>query len=58
VNDLIRGKRGITADTALRLSRHFGNSPRFWMGLQSGHDLWTASREKSWSKVKLQERAA
>ncbi|MFZ0396370.1 MAG: HigA family addiction module antitoxin [Terracidiphilus sp.] len=58
VNDLIRGKRGITADTALRLGRYFGNSPQFWIGLQSGHDLWTASRERSWSKVKPREQAA
>ncbi len=47
VNDLVRGKRGITADTALRLSRYFGNSAQFWIGLQSGHDLWLASQSKS-----------
>jgi antitoxin HigA-1 len=58
VNDLIRGKRGITADTALRLSRYFGNSPQFWIGLQGGHDLWLAARERSWSKVKPREQAA
>lgn len=58
VNDLIRGKRGITADTALRLSRYFGNSAQFWIGLQSGHDLWLAARERSWTKVKPRERAA
>jgi antitoxin HigA-1 len=58
VNDLIRGKRGITGDTAPRLGRYFGNSPQFWIGLQSGHDLWIASREKSWSKVKPRAQAA
>jgi len=58
VNDLVRGKRGITADTALRLSRYFGNSPQFWIGLQSGHDLWLAARERSWTKVKPREEAA
>jgi len=58
VNDLVRGKRGITADTALRLSRYFGNSPQFWIGLQSGHDLWLAARERSWTKVKPREKAA
>ena len=58
VNDLVRGKRGITADTALRLGRYFGNSAQFWMGLQSGHDLWAASRGKAWSKVKPREQAA
>ena len=58
VNDLVRGKRGITADTALRLARYFGNSAQFWLGLQSGHDLWIASRSKSWSKVKPRMKAA
>ena len=58
INDLVRGKRGITADTALRLSRYFGNSAQFWVGLQSGHDLWVASRDKSWSKVKPRQKAA
>jgi addiction module HigA family antidote len=58
VNDLVRGKRGITADTALRLSRYFGNSAQFWLGLQSGHDLWLASRNKSWNKVKPRQQAA
>jgi len=58
VNDLIRGKRGIPADTALRLSRYFGNSPQFWIGLQSGHDLWLAARERSWTTVKPRKQAA
>lgn len=58
VNDLVRGKRGITADTALRLSRYFGNSAQFWIGLQSGHDLWLAAKSKSWNKVKPREQAA
>jgi addiction module HigA family antidote len=58
VSDLIKGKRGITADTALRLSRYFGNSAEFWIGLQSGYDLWTAAQEGSWSKVKPRKKAA
>jgi addiction module HigA family antidote len=58
VNDIVRGKRGITADTALRLSRYFGNSAQFWIGLQSGHDLWLASKGKSWNRVKPREKAA
>jgi addiction module HigA family antidote len=57
-NDLVRGKRGITADTALRLARYFGNSAQFWIGLQSGHDLWLASRNRSWNKVKPRTKAA
>ena len=39
VNEVVLGKRGITADTALRLSRYFGNSPEFWLGLQMDYDL-------------------
>ena len=39
VNDIVRGKRAITADTALRLSRYFGTTPQFWMNLQSNFDL-------------------
>jgi antitoxin HigA-1 len=58
VNDIVLGKRGITADTALRLGRYFGNSPQFWIGLQSGHDLWVAARKRSWTRVKPRERAA
>jgi addiction module HigA family antidote len=58
VNDLVRGKRGITADTALRLSRYFGNSAQFWIGLQNGHDLWVASRSKSLNKIRPRQQAA
>jgi addiction module HigA family antidote len=58
VNDLVRGKRGITADTALRLSRYFGNSAQFWIGLQSGHDLWVAAKSKSLNKIRPRQRAA
>ena len=39
INKIVLGKRAVTADTALRLSRFFGNSPQFWMGLQSQYDL-------------------
>ena len=39
INEIVRGKRGITADTAVRLSRYFGNSAEFWMNLQSHYDL-------------------
>jgi len=39
INEIVLGKRAITADTALRLSRFFDNSPQFWMGLQSQYDL-------------------
>jgi len=43
INDIVRGKRGVTADTALRLSIVLGTSPEFWMGLQSDYGLETAS---------------
>lgn len=39
INKIVHGKRAITADTALRLGRYFGNSPRFWLGLQMDYDL-------------------
>ena len=39
VSQIIKGKRRITADTALRLSKYFGNSPKFWLGLQDDYDL-------------------
>ena len=39
INEIVLGKRAITAETALRLSRFFGNSPQFWMGFQSQYDL-------------------
>jgi addiction module HigA family antidote len=39
INEIVLGKRSVTADTALRLARYFGTSPQFWMGLQSDYDL-------------------
>jgi addiction module HigA family antidote len=39
INEIVLGKRSVTADTALRLARYFGNSPQFWMGLQTQYDL-------------------
>lgn len=39
ISHIIKGKRRITADTALRLSRYFGNSADFWMGIQDEYDL-------------------
>jgi addiction module HigA family antidote len=39
INEIVHGKRSITADTALRLARYFGTSERFWMNLQSRYDL-------------------
>lgn len=42
LNELVRGKRGITADTALRLAQRFDTSPEFWMNLQSAYELTEA----------------
>ena len=39
INEIVLGKRAITADTALRLARFFGTSDRFWLNLQSAYDL-------------------
>jgi len=39
VNEMVRGKRGITPESAILLGDYFGNSPEFWMNLQSAHDL-------------------
>jgi addiction module HigA family antidote len=39
VNEIVHGKRAITADTALRLARYFGTSDRFWLNLQTRYDL-------------------
>lgn len=39
INEIVHGKRAVTADTALRLARYFGTSARFWLNLQTGYDL-------------------
>lgn len=44
INEIVHGKRGVSADTALRLARYFGNSPKFWLGLQADFDLEEASQ--------------
>jgi addiction module HigA family antidote len=50
LNEIIRGRRGITGDTALRLGRATNTTPEFWMNLQALYDLETA-REKLGSKL-------
>jgi antitoxin HigA-1 len=42
INEIVKGKRGITPDTALRLARFFNMTAEFWLGLQEGWDLWHA----------------
>ncbi|MGM8871476.1 HigA family addiction module antitoxin [Psychrobacter sp. 2Y5] len=39
INEIVREKRGVTANTALRLARYFGDSPQFWLNLQSTYEL-------------------
>ena len=48
ISEIIKGRRRITADTALRLSKFFGNSAKFWLGLQDDYDL----EEEKYSKKK------
>ena len=43
INEIVLGKRRVTADTALRLARYFDTSPRFWLGLQADYDLDVAA---------------
>jgi addiction module HigA family antidote len=43
INEIVQEKRGITADTALRLARYFGTSAQFWLGLQAEYDLDVAT---------------
>jgi antitoxin HigA-1 len=45
ISEILRERRGITADTALRLARYFGTTPDFWMTMQMSYDLALASRE-------------
>ena len=39
INDIVRKRRAVTADTAMRLARYFGTSAEFWMGLQADHEM-------------------
>ncbi len=53
INEIVLGKRSITADTALRLSRYFKNSAQFWLGLQMDYDLDIAE-DKLEDKIRVQ----
>ena len=46
ISEIIKGNRRITADTALRLSQYFGNSAKFWLGLQDDFDIDSATENK------------
>ncbi len=58
ITQIIQGKRTITGDTALRLGHWFGNSPQFWLNLQSQYDLRIAEAEAGKEVQKLPTRAA
>jgi addiction module HigA family antidote len=51
LNEVVRGKRGVTPDTALRLARVVGMSADFWLGLQQDWDLWHAMRARSAAQI-------
>lgn len=53
INDIVREKRGITADTALRLARFFNTTPQFWLNLQTAYDLKVAENTLS-DKINLE----
>ena len=46
ITDILNGRRSISADTAVRLGRYFGNRPQFWLDLQSQYDIALIEREK------------
>ena len=47
MSEIVNGRRGVTADTALRLARYFGTTPEFWMSLQAAYDLDLVRRVSS-----------
>ena len=49
INDIVKERRGITADTALRLSRYFGTTPKFWMNMQASWELEVAEDQLGYS---------
>jgi addiction module HigA family antidote len=51
LNEIVRGKRSVTPDTALRLARVLGMSADFWLGLQSDWDLWHAMRSEDAAEI-------
>lgn len=58
INEIVLGKRAVTADTALRLARAFGTSEQFWMGLQADYDLEEARKAAATALRKVRRVAA
>lgn len=55
ISEILKGNRSITADTALRLSKYFGNTPNFWLGLQNDFDIENELSQKG-AMIKLIKR--
>jgi addiction module HigA family antidote len=53
ISDIARERRDVSADTAIRLGRHFGMDPRFWLNLQAAHDLSKAESSQDYSSVPI-----
>ena len=58
INEIVHGKRAVTADTALRLARALGTSEQFWMGLQADYDLEEARKTSGKTLEKVENVAA
>ncbi len=57
ISQIIKGKRRITADTALRLASYFGNSAKFWLGLQDDYDIEEESENKKELLLRIKKNA-
>ncbi|MHC4873783.1 MAG: HigA family addiction module antitoxin [Planctomycetota bacterium] len=55
VNEIIKGKRSVTPDTAWLLSQAFGNSPEFWMGLQTTYDLVHKKTDRKVKRINMKK---
>ena len=60
ISEILKGRRRVSADTALRLSKYFGNSAKFWLGLQDDYDLEEelSSRKREFQKIKRRKDCA
>ena len=58
ISDLVRARRDVSADTAIRLGRYFGTGAQFWLNLQSAHDLSKAERDNDYSEILPREAVA
>ena len=55
ISDIVRERRDMSADTAIRLGRYFNVDPRFWLNLQAAHDLSKAEQENDYSGLKARK---